>query len=95
MSHSVQTGAARPAIDTVTIAGLLNAIHSLHGELLRCPQARQRLAGVEADVLRSIKQIDAGDFDYETQAEGLGEALKLVKAMFRYSHAMHGQAATA
>lgn len=77
----------RTAVDTVTIAALMHTVHHLHGELLRCPQTRARLASIEADTLRSIKQIDAGEFDYDVQAEGLGEALRLVRTMFRYSHA--------
>ncbi len=77
----------RLAIDTVTIAALMHTVHALHGELLRCPDTRRRLAAIEADTLRSIKQIDAGDFDYDVQAEGIGEALRLVRTMFRYSHA--------
>ncbi len=78
---------ARLAIDTVTIAALMHTVHALHGELLRCPETRGRLAAIEADTLRSIKQIDAGEFDYGVQAEGIGEALRLVRTMFRYSHA--------
>ena len=77
----------RLAIDTVTIAALMHTVHALHNELLRCPETRGRLAAIEADTLRSIKQIDAGEFDYGIQAEGLGEALRLVRTMFRYSHA--------
>lgn len=75
------------AVDTVTIAALMHTVHALHGELLRCPQTRARMAAIEADTLRSIKQIDAGEFDYDVQAEGIGEALRLVRTMFRYSHA--------
>jgi hypothetical protein len=82
MAHDTRT-----AVDTVTIAALMHTVHQLHGELLRCPQTRARLASIEADTLRSIKQIDAGEFDYDVQAEGIGEALRLVRTMFRYSHA--------
>ncbi len=81
----------RLAIDTVTIAALMHTVHALHGELLRCPETRARLAAIEAETLRSIKQIDAGDFDYAVQAEGIGEALRLVRTMFRYSHATEQQ----
>ncbi|MHB2167325.1 hypothetical protein [Alsobacter sp. R-9] len=82
---------ARIAVDTVTIAALMHTVHALHGELLRCPETRARLAAIEADTLRSVKQIDAGDFDYAVQAEGIGEALRLVRTMFRYSHATEQQ----
>jgi hypothetical protein len=80
------TDETRMAIDTVTIAALMKAIHTLHAELLRTPESRSRMAAIEADVLRAIKQIDAGDFTYDIQAEGLGEALRLVRTMMRYSH---------
>jgi hypothetical protein len=53
----------------------------------RIPAGGQVIASIEADTLRSIKQIDAGEFDYDVQAEGLGEALRLVRTMVRYSHA--------
>ncbi|MCP8940601.1 hypothetical protein NK718_18910 [Alsobacter sp. SYSU M60028] len=91
MSHFASDEDRQGAVDTITIAALMNAVHALHGEMLRTPETRQRMAAIELEVLRSVKQVDAGDFDYETQAAGLGEALKLIKAMFRYSHAMQAQ----
>ena len=95
MSEFVERSDNQASIDTITIAGLMNAIHSLHGELLRSPEAGARLAAIEAATIKSIKQIDAGDFDYETQAAGISETLNLVKAMFRYSHAIEKQRANA
>ena len=95
MSEFVERSDNQASIDTITIAGLMNAVHSLHRELLRSPEAKARLAAIESTAIKSIKQIDAGDFDYETQAAGIGETLNLVKAMFRYSHAIEKQSATA
>jgi hypothetical protein len=95
MSEFVERSNNQASVDTITIAGLMNAVHSLHRELLRSPEAGTRLAAIEDAAIKSIKQIDAGDFDYQTQAAGIGETLKLVKAMFRYSHAIGNQRATA
>ena len=80
MSEFVERSNNQASVDTITIAGLMNAVHSLHRELLRSPEAGTRLAAIEAAAIKSIKQIDAGDFDYQTQAAGIGETLKLVKA---------------
>lgn len=75
----------REAVDTITIAGLLKAVQILHARAVLCPEASPRM--IEEEVLHAIKQIDADEFDYDIQAEGLGEALQLVMSVFRYTHA--------
>ncbi len=75
----------REAIDTITIAGLLKAVQVLHARATAQPELSPRL--LEKEVLQAIKQIDADEFEYDIQAEGLREALQLVSSVFRYTHA--------
>jgi hypothetical protein len=74
----------REAVDTITIAGLLKAVQVLHARAIISPEASPR--SIEDEVLVAIKQIDADEFDYDIQAEGLKEALQLVLSVFRYTH---------
>ena len=82
----------REAVDTVTMAGLLKALQVLHTHATARPEALPH--AIERDVMVSIKQLDAGDFDYDVQAEGLAEALRLVQAVFRYARSQREIGAT-
>jgi hypothetical protein len=66
--------------DTIAMAALLKALQVTIDTAIR---NGADLAALEKDVIRAIKGLDASEFGYDEQADGLGEGLQLVSAMFR------------
>jgi hypothetical protein len=66
--------------DTITVAALLKALQMA---LASAEFSRSELDALETHTVRAIKSLDTDEFAYGDQAQGLTEALQLVRGMFR------------